>query len=64
MIDGNHYVMGDKFSVGDAYLFTVLNWTHFHNIDVAKWPNIKAYMARVAARPKVHEAMKAEGLVS
>lgn len=64
MLDGKQYVMGDKFSVADAYLFTVLNWTHFHNIDVSKWPNIEAYMARVAARPKVREAMKAEGLVT
>ena len=56
--------MGDKFSVADAYPFTVLNWTHFHNIDVSKWPHIKAYLARVAARPKVREAMKAGGLLS
>ena len=60
---GKQYITGDKFSVADAYLFTVLNWTNFHNIDVGKWPNIKAYMARIAGRPKVQEAMKAEGLV-
>ena len=42
----------------------MLNWTYPLKIDVgAKWPNIKAYMGRVAARPKVQETMKAEGLV-
>jgi glutathione S-transferase len=60
---GKQYIMGDKFSVADAYLFTVLNWTNFHHIDLAKWPNIKAFMTRVAARPKVQEALKEEGLV-
>ena len=57
----NEYLMGE-FSIADAYLFTVLNWTNLHNIDVSKWPNIKAYMARIAARPSVKKAMKAEGL--
>jgi glutathione S-transferase len=55
--------MGEKFSVADAYLFTVINWAGMHNIDLGKWPNIKAFMARVGARPKVQETLKAEGLV-
>ena len=59
---GRQYLMGDKFTVADAYLFTVLRWTGRVEIDVAKWPNLKAYMDRVAARPKVQEALKAEGL--
>ena len=62
-LDGKQYVMGYKFSVADAYLFTVLNWTNFHKIDIGKWPKLKDYMARVAARPKVKDAMKAEGLI-
>lgn len=62
-LDGKQYAMGGKFSVADAYLFTVLNWTHFHKIDVSKWPKLKDYMARIAARPAVKESMKAEGLV-
>jgi glutathione S-transferase len=41
----------------------VINWTNIHKIDLAKWPNIKAFMARIGARPKVQETMKAEGLV-
>jgi glutathione S-transferase len=55
--------MGDKFTIADAYLFTVLNWTNVHKIDVARWPNIKALMERVRNRPKVQETMKAEGLL-
>jgi glutathione S-transferase len=60
---GKQYIMGDKFTVADAYLFTVLNWTSMHKIDLGKWPNIQAFMGRVAARPKVQETLKAEGLV-
>ncbi|HVS27143.1 MAG TPA: glutathione transferase GstA [Burkholderiales bacterium] len=62
-LDGKQYVMGDKFSVADAYLFTVLNWTNLHKIDMGKWPKLKDYMARVAARPTVQKTMKAEGLI-
>ncbi len=57
------YLMGDKFTVADAYLFAVLRWSPRIEIDLAKWPNLKAYVDRVAARPKVQEAMKAEGLL-
>ena len=60
---GKQYIMGDKFTVADAYLFNVLNWTTPLKIDLAKWPNIQAYMGRVGARPKVQETLKAEGLV-
>jgi glutathione S-transferase len=60
---GKQYLIGDKFTVADAYLFTVLRWSTRVNIDLGKWPNVKAYVDRVAARPKVQEAMKAEGLV-
>jgi len=59
-----HYLMGDKFTVADAYLFTVLRWTARIQMDLAKWPNLKTYIDRVAARPKVQEAMKAEGLIA
>lgn len=62
-LEGKQYVMGDKFTATDAYLFTVLNWTNMLKVSLDKWPNIKSYMGRVAARPKVQETMKAEGLV-
>ncbi len=57
------YLMGEAFTVADAYLFTVLNWTRFHAIDLGKWPHLKAYWERVRERPKVQEAMRAEGLI-
>jgi glutathione S-transferase len=56
-------VTGDKFTVADAYLFTVLRWSTYVNVDLGKWPNIKSYADRVAARPKVQKAMKVEGLI-
>jgi glutathione S-transferase len=59
---GRQYLMGDKFSIADAYMFAVMRWSPRVNIDISKWPNIKAYVDRVAARPKVQEALKAEGL--
>jgi glutathione S-transferase len=59
---GKQYLMGDKFSIADAYMFTVMRWSPRVNIDISKWPNIKAYVDRVAARPKVQEALNAEGL--
>ena len=62
-LEGKQYVMGDKFTAADAYLFTVLNWTNMLKVSLDKWPNIKSYMGRVGARPKVQETMKAEGLV-
>ena len=58
---GDQYLMGE-FTIADAYLFNVLNWTNIHKIDLANWPNIQAYMRRVAERPTVKKAMKAEGL--
>ena len=63
MLGEHDYVAGDAFSVADAYLFTVLGWTRPLKIDLAPYANIAAYLARVGARPKVQEAMKAEGLV-
>lgn len=57
------YLMGDKFSIADAYLFTVLSWTGYLKVDISKWPTLKDYVARVNARPAVEEAMRAEGLI-
>ena len=62
-LDGKKYLMGDKFSVADAYLFTILNWAGPSKFDMSKWPTLQEYHKRVAARPKVQEALKAEGLV-
>ena len=62
MLQKQPYLMGDDFCVADAYLFTVLNWAQWTHVDLGRWPALKSYVARVAARPKVKEAMKAEGL--
>jgi glutathione S-transferase len=59
---GRDYLMGD-FTIADGYLFTVLNWTNFHKIDLSAFPNVVAFMTRVAARPAVQAAMNAEGLL-
>jgi glutathione S-transferase len=60
--DGRQYLMGDRFTAPDAYLFTILGWAKAMNIDLSPWPKLTAYRDRVAARPKVQEALKAEGL--
>jgi glutathione S-transferase len=60
---GKDYLMGKQFTVADAYLFTTVNWSQWTGIDLAKWPVLSDYMKRVSARPKVQEALRAEGLV-
>lgn len=57
------YLLGDRFSAPDAYAFTILSWAAHFSIDLARWPNVTAYVARIAARPKVREALVAEGLI-
>ncbi len=56
------WLMGEQFSVADAYLFTVLNWSQWVKFDLSPWPALGAYLARVAARPGVQKALKKEGL--
>ena len=60
---GRDWLMGDTFTVADAYLYTVASWGKFAGVDIAPLATLSAYMARVAARPAVHAAMKAEGLI-
>lgn len=60
---GKSYLTGDKFSVADAYLYVITRWAERLKFDLAEWPNLKAFAERVAARPKVQEALKAEGLL-
>jgi glutathione S-transferase len=57
------YLMGETFTIADAYLFTVVNWTNFHAVDISPFPNLKAFQARIASRPSVQQALEAEGLV-
>jgi glutathione S-transferase len=62
-LEGKSFLLGDSFSVADAYLFTVTNWTKHVGVDISAFKNLGAFMGRVAARPSVQEAMKAEGLL-
>ena len=61
-LEGRDYLMGERFTVADAYLFTVLNWGGFTGIDMAPWPVLQAFHARVGARPAVQQALNDEGL--
>ena len=60
---GKQYLMGDTFTVADAYLFVVTNWSAFVGLDMTPYTELLAYRARVGARPAVVAAMKAEGLL-
>ena len=60
---GKQFLLGEHFSVVDAYLFTVTGWAGFVGLDIAHLKNIAAYRERIAARPAVQAAMKAEGLL-
>ncbi len=62
-LEGKSYLMGDAFSVADAYLFTVTNWTKFVGVDISALKNLGAFMKRMSERPAVQEALKAEGLL-
>ena len=63
-LTGRDYLMGKQFSVADGYLFTMLMWADDRlKFDLSELPNLLAYKARVAARPKVQEAMTKEGLL-
>jgi glutathione S-transferase len=57
------YLTGSTFTIADAYLFTVVNWSGPLKVDISRWPALQQFQARVAARPKVRAAMNAEQLV-
>jgi glutathione S-transferase len=60
---GKQYLMGDQFTVADGYLFNVTNWAGMVKVDLSPFTNLLAFRERVAARPAVQAAMKAEGLI-
>lgn len=60
---GRDYLMGSQFTVADGYLFTILTWAERMKFDLSGMPNLVAYKNRVAARPKVQEALTKEGLM-
>lgn len=62
-LSGQQFLMGGAFSVADAYCFTILRWSNVLNVDISAYANVMAYVERIAARPAVQEAMRAEGLL-
>lgn len=63
-LEGKSHLTGDAFTAADAYLFTVLRWAPYVQLDLADLKHLVAFMARVAARPTVQAAMRAEGLLA
>jgi glutathione S-transferase len=57
------YLLGEHFTVADAYLFTVTNWARVIKLDLSEFPALMAYQQRIAERPAVQDAMRAEGLI-
>jgi glutathione S-transferase len=60
---GREFLQGDRFTVADAYLFTVLRWTKVHNLDLSPYPRLRAYRGGIAARAAVSRALEEEGLL-
>ena len=63
-LDQQPFITGQNFTIADAYLFVLLNWTKLHKVDTSAWPALGKFQARVAARPAVRDTLKAEGLTS
>ncbi|MBL8394674.1 MAG: glutathione transferase GstA [Candidatus Accumulibacter sp.] len=59
-LSSSHYLLGDRFTVADAYLFTVLDWGRAVGIDIAQWPALPAFQERVRQRQSVLDALEAE----
>jgi glutathione S-transferase len=62
-LEGKSYLVGDRFTVADGYLFTILNWSNFVGLDLSPWKTIQEYIARIGSRPSVVAALEAEGLI-
>lgn len=63
LADGHDYLLGERFSVADGYLFTIVNWSESRGVPLDAFPKLRTFMARIGARAGVQEAMRAEGLL-
>jgi glutathione S-transferase len=63
-LTSRQWLLGEQFSVADAYLFTVTNWARHVGLDLSRLPAITAFQQRVAGRPQVREAILAEGFTA
>lgn len=59
---GKNWLMGDRFTVADIYLFVIASWLQYAGIDIGQWKQLSAWWQRVAARPAVQKALAEEGL--
>lgn len=62
-LGSKQFLVGDNFTIADAYLFTVLGWGQYVGLDIGKWPALKEYHSRIFMRPAVQATLKAEGLI-
>jgi len=63
VLEDNEFLVGDTFSIADAYAFTIMNWRNFFDIDISTHKNLESYLAKLASRDSVQATMKAEGLI-
>jgi glutathione S-transferase len=61
---GGDYLLGDSFSVADAYAFVILNWTNFIGVSLGEWPKTAAYVERIRVRPAAQKTLQEEGLAA
>ncbi len=64
LLEGRKWLVGDHFTVADAYMFTLTNWAPVLGVDLSKFENVQAFQRRVAERPETQAALKAEGLLN
>ncbi len=60
ILSGREYLEGGRFTVADAYCYTIVMWSHLHSIDLSAWPALRAYLQRIESRPAVQAALAAE----
>ena len=62
LLSSQPFLLGDNYSVADAYLFVTLSWGQYVNLDISRWPSLARYADKISERPAVQNALKEEGL--